>query len=594
MVRVAPAERSLLRSVCFPTVSSMVTPWSIDFREPKTLEELALHLGIPADILRFLTGPSRDGFYLRHRIPKKNPKRPGEYRAVFAPIPALGNGHKNLLRRFETFVRDVEPRYPHPCAHGYVSKRSTLTNAQPHCGSPKVLHADIEDFFPTISFDRLVTLFRQLGLHPTVADLLAKFSTIDGTLPLGLNASPLFANLICLDLDDKMLVLAGNHGAVYSRYADDLAFSGGGSLPTKLEISNNLMEEGFRLAERKFFVSKRGQSHFVTGLSITDPKQPHVPKKYKRRLRQELYYAERFGLPDHIARVGYVSIPSGVNKIDGSLKYLSGIERQVGATFLAKWQAILARDGMRPNYLPVHDQPVRNVTLYFDESEIATAQGPVLVVGCVAIEEVEKVQQALEDLLRTHQADPFFVGRKAKLRKKGLHYADITEEIRQDLVRLVAELPIRGFIAYDLITKYSDYENGYLQLMVGLLVNRFVYYDRADLRIVYEQNNQLRQKEIETKALLTYFHLKLQSSRRPARIPRVSAGSKLDEPCLSVVDCLLGVFGGYAINPNERQQGLFERIRDHYRLIVSGPTGTFFTRKKPFTPWPAGDPTKVT
>jgi len=570
----------------------MVTPWSIDFREPKTLEELAVHLGITADLLQLLAGSSRAGFYLRHRIPKKNPKREGEYRVVFEPIRALGNAHKNLLRRFETFVRDVEPRYPHSCAHGYVLNRSTLTNAQPHCGAPQVLHADVQDFFPTISIGRLVALFLKLGLHRTVADVLARFSTIDDKLPLGLNASPLFANLICLDLDDKMLALANSHTAVYSRYADDLTFSGSGSLPTKLEISNNLMEEGFRLADRKFFISKRGQSHFVTGLSITDPKRPHVPKRYKRRLRQELYYADRFGLRDHIARAGYLSIPSGVNKIDGSLRYLSGVEREVGATFLSKWQAILARDAMRPAYLPVHDQPVRNVTLYFDESEIKTTQGSVLVVGCVAIEEVEKVQQAVEDLLRRHQADPFLVGRKAKLRKKGLHYADITEEIRQDLVRLVAELPIRGFVAYDLVANYTDYEKAYVQLLGGLLLNRFVYYDRAELRIIYEENPQLRQTELETKVLFTYFYLHTQSSRRPARIPKVAAGGKLDEPCLSVVDCLLGVFGGYAIDPNERQQSLFERIRDQYRLIVSVPSGKSFTRKDPFTPWPDGDPTK--
>ena len=129
--------------------------------------------------------------------------------------------------------------------------------------------------------------------------------------------------------------------------------------------------------------------------------------------------------------------------------------------------------------------------------------------------------------------------------------------------------------------------------MGALILNRFVYYYSADLRIVYEQNGQLRHKEIETKALLTYFYLRAQSSRRPARLPKVAEGGKLDEPCLSVVDCILGVFGGYVADPSERQQGLFERIRDQYRLIVSLPTGKFFTRKEPFTPWLGGDPTKV-
>jgi RNA-directed DNA polymerase len=569
----------------------MVTPWLIDFREPKNAEELAIYLGISIDLLALLTGAARAALYLPHRIPKRNPKRAGECRLVFEPVHAVGNAHKNLLRRFDTFVRDIEPRYPHSCAHGYISHRSTSTNARPHCGATYILHADIENFFPTISIGRLNTLFLRLGIDPFVADLLAKLSTIDDKLALGLNASPLFANLVCLDLDDKLLALANKYDARYSRYADDLTFSSAESLPTKFEISNILAEEGFVLSERKFFTTKRGQSHFVTGLSVTDPKRPHVPKKLKRRLRQELYYSERFGLVDHISRAGYLSIPSGVNKIDGSLKYLSGVERELGRMFLFKWEAILNRDGMRPAYLPVHDQPVRNVTFYCDESEIETPQGTALAVGLVAIEQVAEIQQKIEQLLRRYSIDPF-EDRKEKLRKKGLHYTDIHPDIRKDLVLLVAQLPIRGFVAYDLIRNYSNYENCYLRLLGDLLLDRFVYYDRAELNIVYEENPQLHDKEIQTKAFFTYFYLKTLSSRRPARMPKISVGKKLADPCLSIVDCLLGVFKDYAKGPTPRERTFFERLRDQYRLIISVPTQRFFTRKNPFTPWLGGDPTK--
>ena len=157
---------------------------------------------------------------------------------------------------------------------------------------------------------------------------------------------------------------------------------------------------------------------------------------------------------------------------------------------------------MRPAYLPIHDQPLRKVT-FCDESEIDTPKGVVLVVGCVAIEELEAVQGAVENLLRHHQADPFFVSRKATLRKKGLHYTDLTEEVRQDYVRLLVEQPIRGFVAYDFLANHSSYKEAYLILLRELLLNRFVYYDQAEVAIVYEDNSQLKKNDVQTAAFPT-------------------------------------------------------------------------------------------
>ena len=567
----------------------MVQPWLIDFRVPRSLEELAGHIGIqPEHLVKVVASASRAEFYRAHHIPKRNSSRRGEYRTCYEATEPYKTAHKNLLRRFDIFARVVEPRYPHRCAHGYISTRSTLTNARIHCGAARVLHADIENFFPTISRSRLVTLFVNLGIDREVAESLSKFATIDDKLPLGLNASPLFANLICIGIDEKMEAVAKRYGAEYSRYADDLSFSGNGDLPTKLDLSNILTPEGFKLSERKFFTTKRGQSHFVTGLSVTDPDRPHVPKPFKRRLRMELYYAERFGLTEHIGKRSYSSFWSGVNTIDGSIKYLAGIE---GPKLLMKWQSILLREGVRPSSLPVHDQLARKVSFFFDESDIDSPKGPVLAIGCVAIEDLEGVEKAVETLQRFHEADPFFVGKKATFRKKGLHYVDITPEIRQHYVRILASLPIRGFMAYDFLNNYSNYKEAYIRLVRTLLYNRFIYYDRAEASIVYEENSKLTLKDVETGVGQLYKELESQSSRRPTNMPKVIEGKKREEPCLSIADTLLGVMRDYAIDPTERNQGLFERLRDQYRLIISLPANKSFTRKEPFKPWPQLDPT---
>jgi RNA-directed DNA polymerase len=572
----------------------MTEPWFIDFRTPNTIEELAAHLGIDISLLSFITAsPSRAEFYNLHRILKRNPNTIA-FRVVFeCGFENLAKAHKNFLRRFERFVQQAEPRYPHACAHGYVHNRSTRTNAEKHCGAVNVLHADIKDFFPTITRDRLVALFLQLGLQPAAADLLSKFASIDDRLPLGLNASPLLANLICLEMDDKFSELAQAHKCVYTRYADDLTFSGQGSLPAQIDISSILSEEGFRLSARKFYRTKRGQSHFVTGLSISDHASPHVPRAFKRRLRQEVYYSARFGIEDHLKRAGYGNYRSGINKIDGSLKYLCGIERMLGSKLNAKWKTVLEREKKRPTYVSRPETPLRHVVLFFDESEIDSKDGKVLALGCVAVEDVDTVRQATEQLLRRYEADPFFVGRKKILAKKGLHFTDLTEEVRQDYIKVITNLPIRAFISYDLLSNYPDYKSAFTMLLYSLLEDRFVYYDRADLQLVYEQNPTVSNDAVKDVTLLTYYGLKIRSSRRPLSMPKVVTGKKREEPCLSVVDFLLGVFGDYVADPNERQQGSFERLRDQYRLIIAIPTGEFFTSKMPFKGWAGGSPKKT-
>ena len=64
-----------------------------------------------------------------------------------------------------------------PHAHGFVEKRSTVTNARPHVGKDVVVNLDLKDFFPSITFPRVRGLFESLGYSPAVATLLALLTT---------------------------------------------------------------------------------------------------------------------------------------------------------------------------------------------------------------------------------------------------------------------------------------------------------------------------------------------------------------------------------------------------------------------------------
>ena len=87
----------------------------------------------------------------------------------------------------------------------------------------------------------------------------------------------MLANFVCLSLDEKITSLANSYDCVYSRYADDIAISGKSALPSKILLADIVEAEGFRLSPHKFRVTKLGQAHYVTGLSVTDAISPHVP-----------------------------------------------------------------------------------------------------------------------------------------------------------------------------------------------------------------------------------------------------------------------------------------------------------------------------
>jgi hypothetical protein len=261
--------------------------------------------------------------FLRHRIPKKNRNR--GFRTVWEPI-LLKSNYKGLARQLDAFFRHHLEGYPHESAFGYRPGRNIRENAQVHVGNTRILSLDVADFFPNISKERIERLFLEMGVNTTVSDLLSRFVTIEGTLALGLPTSPVLSNAVALPIDVDLGSLADRSGAQYSRYADDITFSGSGDLPSLELIEDCLRRHGFQMAAGKTRWSKRGQSHYVTGLSVSDPVHPHVPRYRKQALRQQLYYMERFGVDDHFRRIGIIDsvvVQQDLNSVDGMVKFVA-------------------------------------------------------------------------------------------------------------------------------------------------------------------------------------------------------------------------------------------------------------------------------
>ncbi len=214
---------------------------------------------------------------LRHYRYTWRAKRSGTARLIEAPKSRL----KALQRRLLDEI--LAPIPPHEAAHGFRAGRSIRSFAEPHTGQHVVLKLDLKDFFTTITSARIAALFLAAGYPDPVARLLTGLCTnrtpgevwnlpgapgpsadtwrarrlyIQPHLPQGAPTSPALANLMAYRLDARLTGLARAADARYTRYADDLVFSGGANLERSLgrflvHVGATVIEEGFEINPRK-------------------------------------------------------------------------------------------------------------------------------------------------------------------------------------------------------------------------------------------------------------------------------------------------------------------------------------------------------
>ncbi len=235
----------------------------------------------------YINEPDQSRFF---RITTRR-KRDGE-RTIHEPQgDALQNIYKNLYEKLVDY-QSLLPEY----VHGFVKGRSPYTNAEAHLTKQYILNLDISNFFEHIKVDAVEATFLRLGAQAEVARALARLCTVNGILPQGAHTSPDIANHCFNNIDQPLYAYAATHGLTYTRYADDMTFSGDVRMQAGqiIEIIESTGE--YTVAPQKIKLQKRGANQYVTGLTIFDNQQPRISKLYKKRLRLELYYLSKYGL----------------------------------------------------------------------------------------------------------------------------------------------------------------------------------------------------------------------------------------------------------------------------------------------------------
>lgn len=254
-------------------------------------------------------------------------KQRGGYREVCQPT---NDELRRLQKRLKEFI-DRKVLTPHPSVHGFTRGSSTVSNAKVHLGAKAVLTVDISDFFASISREKVVDSLLGNGANSEVANGLANVCTYNGLLATGFSTSPVLSNLVLRPLDDIFEHFAVSNGIKYSRYADDLTFSGEEATDeTLVFVSETLSTHGFLLNQKKIRFQRKGHRQVVTGFAIQDANQLRLPKWQKKALRHDLYCSETYGLEDQ-ARFRDMTDDEFRVHLLGKINYLAAVEPLLAA-----------------------------------------------------------------------------------------------------------------------------------------------------------------------------------------------------------------------------------------------------------------------
>jgi len=239
-------------------------------------------------------------FYRDFDILKKN----GKKRLISEPLPSLKEIQiwilKNILYKVNVSA----------FAKAYKPNVSIIENLKFHKNQPKVFTLDLENFFSSIKVESIEQLFLQLEYSPLISNLLSKLCCRENALPQGAPTSPYLSNMYFNPADDIISKHCTGRKIRYTRYADDLTFSGDFDEKELLcMVDKTVKDLGLQINKSKTKLMRPNTRQIVTGIVVNE--KPQVLFKKRNEIRQSLYFIKKFGFDDHanfkkITKVNYL------------------------------------------------------------------------------------------------------------------------------------------------------------------------------------------------------------------------------------------------------------------------------------------------
>jgi len=251
-----------------------------------------------------------DKYYKTYTIPKKT----GGKRLIAQPSKKLKGLQGWIL------VNILNKLKVSNSCKGFEKGSSTANNVEPHKNANCILVVDLSDFFGHVNSNKVYNIFRTIGYNCLISTIFTNICTYKKTLPQGSPCSPKLANLASWKLDLRIQGYVGKKGIIYTRYADDLTFSG--LNPVKISkilpfIKKIIEDENFKINEKKVRFSGPSRAKIVTGLVIANDSFGIGKKKYKI-LRAKIHHLT---LPYEQNNLKLL------NEVKGWLSYLNSVDR---------------------------------------------------------------------------------------------------------------------------------------------------------------------------------------------------------------------------------------------------------------------------
>ena len=217
-------------------------------------------------------------------------------------------------------------------------------NAIRHGNTLYGLSVDLTDFFPSVTADKVYTIFSGIGYNPFAATILTNLCTLHNVLPQGSACSPAISNLVCINLDKRLAGMCEKRGIIYTRYADDMYFSCDDKalLLRCFPVFRHIIgSEGFQINEHKVHFHTPSNRKRITGITIVQQKNDETfelkaPKDIKRKIRAEIFrcimtgdYENQDHICGEIAYVCYVEKGNSVSFLENLKSYVAKIANRI-------------------------------------------------------------------------------------------------------------------------------------------------------------------------------------------------------------------------------------------------------------------------
>ena len=315
-----------------------------DFSKLRTFRDVAELLEVDRKTLRHYL--RRHGNYRIFSLRKRS----GGKRTIATPVTPL----KIIQRKLNQVLHAVYgSRSP---VHGFVRGKSIVTNAKRHVQRDLILNFDLQDFFPSIHFGRVMGLFegKPYNCPSNVSVVLAQICCFQQALPVGAPTSPIVANMVCAQLDSQLKRVAQDCGCTYTRYADDITFSvKSGRFPPVIvyrdtgtrrwvigeAIAKVITSNKFKINDSKTRILPRGYRQEVTGIIVNEGL--NVKRRFVRQVRAMLHSVEKWGFDraqhDFLAKYDRKQrkrVPDFRKVLRGKIEFVGSVRRRDDLIYL--------------------------------------------------------------------------------------------------------------------------------------------------------------------------------------------------------------------------------------------------------------------